>query len=46
MCLSKDLLIEASKEYLDLDHESTVYSGSQVMYILFFKKKDSKNKSI
>ncbi|MGV8171287.1 MAG: hypothetical protein ACP5OA_01165 [Candidatus Woesearchaeota archaeon] len=39
MCLSKDLLIEASKEYLDIYKETVVHSGSQVMHILFFRKK-------
>jgi len=39
MCLSKDLLIDASKEYLDLDRELSVRSGGQLMYVLFFKKK-------
>jgi 23S rRNA G2445 N2-methylase RlmL len=39
MCLSKELLLDASKEYFDLDHETAVHSGSQVMHILFFKKK-------
>ena len=40
MCLSKDLLIEASKEYFELDHETNVHSGSSVMQVLFFKRKN------
>lgn len=39
MCLSKDLLIQSAEEYFDLDHESTAHSGSQIMHILFFKRK-------
>jgi 23S rRNA G2445 N2-methylase RlmL len=40
MCLSKDLLIQSSSEYFDVDHEVTVHSGSQAMHVLFFKRKD------
>jgi 23S rRNA G2445 N2-methylase RlmL len=42
MCLSKELLIEASKEYFNVDHETTVHSGSLIMHVLFFKKKNGK----
>jgi 23S rRNA G2445 N2-methylase RlmL len=41
MCLTKDLLIDASKEYFDLEQESVVHSGSQTMYVLSFKKKNT-----
>jgi putative N6-adenine-specific DNA methylase len=40
MCLSKDLLMRESSEYLDMDHELHVSSGGQSMHVLFFKKKD------
>jgi len=40
MCLSKDLLMQSSIEYFDIDHELLAYSGSQVMHILFFKRKN------
>jgi putative N6-adenine-specific DNA methylase len=39
MCLSKDLLIQSSEEYFDLDHEVTVHSGNQLMHVLFFMRK-------
>jgi 23S rRNA G2445 N2-methylase RlmL len=39
MCLSTELLLEASKEYFILSREHVVYSGSQEMHILFFNKK-------
>jgi 23S rRNA G2445 N2-methylase RlmL len=39
MCLSKDLLIESSTKYFDLDNELIVHSGGQMMYVLFFKRK-------
>ena len=39
MCLSKDLLIQSSDEYFDVDHELMVHSGAQAMHVLFFKKK-------
>ncbi|MGV8141004.1 MAG: hypothetical protein ACP5NW_01030 [Candidatus Woesearchaeota archaeon] len=42
MCLSKDLLMKASEEYFDLDKILDVHSGSQVMHVLFFKRKDGK----
>ncbi|HYD03110.1 MAG TPA: hypothetical protein VEC16_02320 [Alphaproteobacteria bacterium] len=45
MCLSKDLLIESSKEYLDLDKTIPVFSGRQEMIILIFKKKPKSKKS-
>jgi 23S rRNA G2445 N2-methylase RlmL len=41
MCLSKDLLVQTSAEYFDLDHETIVHSGGQMMYVLFFKRKTS-----
>jgi len=44
MCLSKDLLIRSSSEYFDVDHEVNVYSGAQVMHVLFFKRKDNMRK--
>jgi 23S rRNA G2445 N2-methylase RlmL len=40
MCLSKDLLISASTEYFDLDHELVAHSGAQIMFVLFFKRKN------
>ena len=40
LCLSKDFLLQTSSEYFDLDHESMVHSGSQVMHVLFFKRKN------
>jgi len=47
MCLSKDLLIQSSTEYFDLDYEVIVYSGAQMMYVLFFKRKaDKKSKTM
>jgi 23S rRNA G2445 N2-methylase RlmL len=39
MCLSKDLLVQTSAEYFDVDQEIIVHSGGQMMYVLFFKKK-------
>jgi 23S rRNA G2445 N2-methylase RlmL len=39
MCLTKNLLIELSKEYFILSEEFKVYSGKQEMDILVFKKK-------
>jgi len=42
MCLSKELLVQSSSEYFDLDHEITVHSGGQAMYVLFFKRKNGK----
>jgi 23S rRNA G2445 N2-methylase RlmL len=39
MCLSKDLLLESSKEHFELEKSQDVHSGSQIMHILFFKKK-------
>jgi hypothetical protein len=41
MCLSKDLLIQSSREYFDLDYELLVYSGAQMMHVLFFNRKNS-----
>jgi len=43
MCLSKDLLIQSSSEYFDVDHEMQAHSGAQVMHILFFKRKNKEN---
>ncbi|MGV8086298.1 MAG: hypothetical protein ACP5N1_01580 [Candidatus Woesearchaeota archaeon] len=42
MCLSKELLIKCSEKYFDFDHETIVHSGSQMMYILYFKRKTNK----
>ncbi len=39
MCLTKDLLMDASREHFELDKELGVESGSQLLYVLFFKKK-------
>lgn len=39
MCLSKELLIETSREHFILDHEVQVHSGNQPMHILFFNKR-------
>jgi len=44
MCLSKDLLIQSSSVYFDLDHEVLVHSGGQMMHVLFFKRKNKANK--
>jgi 23S rRNA G2445 N2-methylase RlmL len=38
LCLSKDLLINASKQYFSLTKEYAFYSGEQLMTVLLFKK--------
>lgn len=38
LCLSKDLLIKASKQYFSLYNEHEFYSGEQLMTVLLFKK--------
>jgi len=40
LCLSKELLLQSSSEYFDLDHETSVHSGGQAMFVLFFKRKE------
>jgi len=39
LCLSKDLLIESADKYFELKEIKDVYSGTQLMYLLSFKKK-------
>jgi hypothetical protein len=42
LCLSKDLLMESATKYLDLKDTIELYSGTQLMYLLMFKKKTGK----
>lgn len=39
LCLAKDLLIAQSEEYVTLEKTHEIYSGEQLMHVLFFKKK-------
>jgi putative N6-adenine-specific DNA methylase len=39
LCLSPELLLKMSEEYLKLESERKIYSGEQMMKLLIFKKK-------
>lgn len=42
LCLSKDLLVKCSKQYFTLIDEKELWSGEQLMHVLFFKKLKAK----
>ncbi len=44
LCLSKEILIKISKEFFDLFDEKEIYSGEQLMHVLFFRKKSKADK--